>query len=117
MTNDSKNILQRGLENMHAPFSGFIRAQTTSSMLLLLSTVVALWWANSVYSSTYLNLVHTPVGLFLGDFELRASLKHIINDGLMVIFFLLLGLEIKREVLAGDLSQPENRRMLIFCAI
>jgi NhaA family Na+:H+ antiporter len=117
MTNDSKNILQRGLENMHAPFTGFIRAQTTSSMLLLLSTVVALWWANSVYSSTYLNLVHTPVGLFLGDFELRASLKHIINDGLMVIFFLLLGLEIKREVLAGDLSQPENRRMLIFCAI
>ncbi|MFT7091323.1 MAG: NhaA family Na+:H+ antiporter [Candidatus Azotimanducaceae bacterium] len=117
MTNDSKNILQRGLENMHAPFTGFIRAQTTSSMLLLLSTVVALWWANSVYSSTYLNLVHTPVGLFLGDFELRASLKHIINDGLMVIFFLLLGLEIKREVLAGDLSQTENRRMLIFCAI
>ncbi|MFT4798476.1 MAG: NhaA family Na+:H+ antiporter, partial [Candidatus Azotimanducaceae bacterium] len=107
----------RGLENMHAPFTGFIRAQTTSSMLLLLSTVVALWWANSVYSSTYLNLVHTPVGLFLGDFELRASLKHIINDGLMVIFFLLLGLEIKREVLAGDLSQTENRRMLIFCAI
>jgi NhaA family Na+:H+ antiporter len=117
MTDNSKNILQRGLENMHAPFSGFIRAQTTSSMLLLLSTVVALWWANSVYSSTYLNLVHTPVGLFLGEFELRASLKHIINDGLMVIFFLLLGLEIKREVLAGDLAQPENRRMLIFCAI
>jgi len=117
MTDNSKNILQRGLENMHAPFSSFIRAQTTSSMLLLLSTIIALWWANSVYSSTYLNLVHTPVGVFLGDFELRASLKHIINDGLMVIFFLLLGLEIKREVLAGDLAQPENRRMLIFCAI
>jgi NhaA family Na+:H+ antiporter len=117
MTNDSKNILQRGLENMHNPFSSFIRAQTTSSLFLLLSTIIALWWANSVYSSTYLNLVHTPIGLFLGDFELRASLKHIINDGLMVIFFFLLGLEIKREVLAGDLARPENRRMLIFCAI
>ncbi len=117
MTNESKNILQRGLEYMHEQFSSFIRAQTTSSLLLLLSTIVALWWANSDYSSTYLNLVHTPVGIFLGDFELRASLKHIINDGLMVIFFLLLGLEIKREVLAGDLAQPENRRMLIFCAI
>ena len=117
MTNDSKNILQRGLENVHNPFSNFIRAQTTSSLFLLLSTIIALWWANSVYSSTYLNLVHTPIGLFLGDFELRASLKHIINDGLMVIFFFLLGLEMKREVLAGDLARPENRRMLIFCAI
>jgi NhaA family Na+:H+ antiporter len=117
MTNDSKNVLQRGLENMHFPISSFIRAQTTSSLFLLLSTIVALWWANSVYSSTYFNLVHTPIGIFLGDFELKASLKHIINDGLMVIFFFLLGLEIKREVLAGDLAQPENRRMLIFCAI
>jgi NhaA family Na+:H+ antiporter len=117
MSNDSKNVLQRGLENIHHPFSNFIRAQTTSSLLLLLSTVVALWWANSAYSSTYLNLVHTPIGLILGEFELKTSLKHIINDGLMVIFFLLLGLEIKREVLAGDLANPNNRRMLIFCAL
>ncbi|MBB1363051.1 Na+/H+ antiporter NhaA [Shewanella sp. SR44-4] len=117
MANESKNILQRGLEYMHEPFSGFIRAQTTSSLFLLLSTILALWWANSAYSSTYLDLVHTPIGIFLGDVELRSSLKHIINDGLMVIFFLLIGLEIKREVLAGDLAKPENRRMLIICAI
>jgi NhaA family Na+:H+ antiporter len=115
--NDDKNVLQRGLESIQDPFSNFIRAQTTSSLFLLLATIVALWWANSAFSSTYLNLVHTQIGFFLGDFELRASLKHIINDGLMVIFFFLLGLEIKREVLAGDLAQPENRRMLIFCAI
>jgi NhaA family Na+:H+ antiporter len=117
MSNDPKNILQRGLENVQNPFSSFIRAQTTSSFFLLFSTIVALWWANSDYSSTYLNLVHTPIGIFLGDVELSASLKHVINDGLMVIFFFLLGLEIKREVLAGDLSQPEHRRMLIFCAL
>jgi NhaA family Na+:H+ antiporter len=117
MPNYSKNVLQRGLENIHDPFSSFIRAQTTSSMFLLLSTILTLWWANSAYSSAYLNLVHTPIGMYLGDFELRASLKHIINDGLMVIFFFLLGLEIKREVLAGDLARAENRRMLIFCAI
>jgi NhaA family Na+:H+ antiporter len=116
-TDDPKNRLQRGLENIQNPFSNFIRAQTTSSLLLLIATVAALCWANSSYSSTYVNLVNTPIGVFLGNFELRASLKHIINDGLMVIFFLLLGLEIKREVLAGDLAQPENRRMLIFCAI
>ena len=117
MANDTKNALQRGLENIHHPFSNLIRAQTTSSLFLLICTLVALWWANSVYSVTYLNLIHTPIGFFIGEFELRASLKHIINDGLMVIFFFLLGLEIKREVLAGDLAQPENRRMLILCAI
>lgn len=92
MNNDSQNILQRGLENIHNPISSFMRAQTTASLFLLLSTIIALWWANSAYSSTYLNLVHTPIGVFLGDIELRASLKHIINDGLMVIFFFLLDL-------------------------
>jgi NhaA family Na+:H+ antiporter len=117
MTEEPKNILQRGLENIHEPFSSFIRAQTTSSLFLLLSTIIALWWANSVYSPTYINLVHTPIGIFLGELELRASLKYIINDGLMVVFFFLLGLEIKREVLAGDLAMPENRRMLVFCAL
>ena len=115
MTDNSNNALQRGLENIHYPFSSFIRAQTTASWFLLLATILALWWANSDYS-TYQNLTRTSVGFFLGDFKLQASLKHIINDGLMVIFFFLLGLEVKREVLAGELSRPENRRMLILCA-
>ncbi|ASP49027.1 Na+/H+ antiporter NhaA [Cognaticolwellia beringensis] len=117
MSKDSKNLLERGLDNIQPQLSSFIRAQKTSSLFLLLSTIVALWWANSIYSASYFNLVHTPVGLFFGDLEFKASLKHIINDGLMVIFFFLLGLEIKREVLVGDLAQPENRRMLILCAL
>ena len=117
MTDDSKNVLQHGLENVQDPFSSFIRAQTTTSWVLLLATVLALWWANSDYSSTYQNLTQTSIGLFLGDSKLQASLKYIINDGLMVIFFFLLGLEIKREVLAGDFARKENRRMLILCAV
>lgn len=117
MSEESRNVLQRGLENMHDPFSSFIRAQTTSSLFLLFSTIAALWWANSAYSSNYVNLLQTPIGILLGDFELKASLKHIINDGLMVIFFFLLGLEIKREVLAGDLAQPAARHMLVMCAL
>ncbi|MEP7703280.1 Na+/H+ antiporter NhaA [Paraglaciecola sp. 25GB23A] len=117
MTTESKNALQRGLENVHQPFSKFIRTQTTSSLFLLFSTIAALWLANSEFSSAYLNLVHTPIGLFVGDLEIRASLKHFINDGLMVIFFFLLGLEIKREVLSGDLARAENRRMLMICAL
>jgi len=117
MTDDTDNILERGLKNLQSPFSNFIRAQTTSSLFLLVATIAALWWANSNYSSAYQNLTHTPIGFFLGDIEFKASLKHIINDGLMVIFFFLIGLEIKREVLAGDLAFSENRRMLIVCAV
>lgn len=117
MSDDSKNVLQRSVENFHHPFSSFIRAQTTASLFLLLATIVALWWANSAHSSLYDNLIHTPIGFFVGKLELRASLKHIINDGLMVIFFFLLGLEIKREILAGDLARRDNRRMLMLCAV
>tara|TARA_R110001583_G_scaffold195499_1_gene374358 strand:- start:17973 stop:19292 length:1320 start_codon:yes stop_codon:yes gene_type:complete len=108
--------LQRGLEKIQEPFANFIRAQTTASIFLLIATITALWWANSTYSLFYQQLVNTPIGFFIGDIELRASFKHIINDGLMVIFFLLLGLEIKREVMAGELASAENRRMLILCA-
>ena len=117
MTDHTNNLLQRGLKNIQPPFSTFIRAQTTSSLFLLVATITALWWANSDYASTYQNLTHIPIGIFLGDIELQASLKYIINDGLMVIFFFLIGLEIKREVLAGDLALSENRRMLILCAV
>lgn len=113
----SKNVLQRSLENVHGPFASFVHAQTTSSLVLLIATCVALWWANSAYSGTYQNLTHIQLGFVLGEYELKASLKHIINDGLMVVFFFLLGLEIKREVLAGDLALSENRRMLILCAM
>ena len=116
MTDDSNNVLQRGLENIHDSFSSFIRAQTTTSWFFLLATIVAQWWANWDYS-TYQNLTHTSIRFFLGDFKLQSSFKHIINDGLMVIFFFFLGLEIKREVIAGDLARPENRRMLVLCAI
>ncbi len=110
-------MLQRGLENVHSPFTAFIRAQTTSSLVLLVATSAALWWANSAFSNAYHNLTHIQLGFMLGDSELTASVKHIINDGLMVVFFFLIGLEIKREVLAGDLALSENRRMLILCAI
>jgi NhaA family Na+:H+ antiporter len=117
MTDDSDNVLQRSLENIHNPFSSFIHAQATASWFLLLATLAALGWANSDYYYVYQNLTHTPIGFFLGDFKLQASLKYIINDGLMVVFFFFLGLEIKREVLAGDLARPENRHMLILCAL
>jgi NhaA family Na+:H+ antiporter len=117
MHNTSKNMLERGLDNIQHPLSGFARAQTTSSLFLLAATITALWWANSEFFVSYFNLVFTPIRIILGEFELQTSVKHIMNDGLMVVFFFLLGLEIKREILAGDLALSENRRMLVLCAV
>ncbi|MEN3976875.1 Na+/H+ antiporter NhaA [Emcibacter sp. SYSU 3D8] len=117
MDPELKNLLKRGVDNIHGPYSNFVRAQTTASLFLLIATLVALWWANSAYAPAYHDLTHTPIGFFLGDLAFQASLKHIINDGLMVIFFFLLGLEIKREVLAGELARRDHRRMLIVCAV
>lgn len=119
MTDDSKNALQRGLENIQDPFSSFIRAQTTTSWFLLLATVIALWWANSEYYSTYQNLTQTSIGFSLGDYKLEASLSHIINDGFMVMFFFFLRLEIKQELLAGygvNFCNPLSLVPAIYCS-
>tara|TARA_R110000772_G_scaffold156823_6_gene268071 strand:- start:612 stop:1967 length:1356 start_codon:yes stop_codon:yes gene_type:complete len=117
MVDSSNNPLQRGLENIQAPFSKFIRAQTSSSIFMLVAAIAALWWANSAYSSFYQNLLATHLGIFFEEIKLEASLKHIVNDGLMVLFFFLIGLEIKRELLSGDLAKPASRYMLILCAL
>ncbi len=69
MTDDSKNVLQRGLENIHDPFSSFIRAQTTTSWFLLLATIVALWWANSDYYSTLIVMVNIAFAVGLIEFD------------------------------------------------
>ena len=116
MSNEPKNLLHAFLERVQGPFSAFIHAQRTSSIFLLAATLTALWWANSPHAAYYQSLIDTPIGVFVGGLELRAPLKHIINDGLMAIFFFLLGLEIKREVLAGEFAHPDNRRMLLLCA-
>ncbi|WP_232784972.1 Na+/H+ antiporter NhaA [Psychromonas sp. MB-3u-54] len=83
------------------PFSNFIRAQATASLFLLLAT----WWNNSDYSSTYQTLTHMQIGFFLSDIELQASLKHVINDGLMIIFFFFIGLEKTRSARRGSRYQ------------
>lgn len=98
-------------------FQRFLRTETASGMLLLGAAVVALIWANSSWGETYEHLWHQPLTLQLGQFKLTLSLHHWINDGLMAIFFLLVGLEIKREVMVGELSTPRLALMPIATAL
>ncbi len=86
------------------PFQEFARIQASSGIVLLACTVLALLWANSPWGEAYARLLETKASVGVGGFAITESLLHWINDGLMAVFFFVVGLEIKREVLAGELS-------------
>ena len=98
-------------------FSEFLESEQSSGIVLLLCTVASLGIANSILGEGYLELLHAKVGFDVGVVHLKQSVEHWINDGLMVIFFLLIGLEIEREIYAGELSDLKNASLPIFAAI
>jgi NhaA family Na+:H+ antiporter len=100
--------LERKLEKIAPPFQRFIHDQATGSVLLIICTIAALVVANSALSHRYESLLLTKVGLVFGDWSLAMSLHDWINEGLMSLFFFLLGLEIKRELLVGELRSPRQ---------
>lgn len=111
------NSLEKGFEKIFNPFEAFIKDQTTSSILLLLATVAALIVANSPYAENYQLILHTPFGFVLGDASFEMSLQHWINDGLMALFFFLLGMELKREILVGDINNADRFFPVAFAAV
>lgn len=82
----------------------FIEKESSSGILLIFATILALILSNSLLSDWYQLFLHIPVEIRIGALHLDKSLYHWVNDGLMVIFFLLIGLEVKREILEGHLS-------------
>lgn len=97
------------------PFEQFIHGEINSGILLVFCTIIALFLANSQFSEAYFHFLHVPLSLEIGSFKLSLSLHHWINDGLMALFFFLVGLEIKREILVGELSVL-RQAMLPVCA-
>ena len=80
------------------PFQEFAQRETAGGILLLFCTLIALVWANSPWAHLYDRLWHTEIELTVGVLHLGEDLLHWINDGLMAVFFFVVGLEIKREV-------------------
>jgi Na+:H+ antiporter, NhaA family len=99
------------------PFQEFAHNQASGGILLLLCTVVALAWANSAWRESYTSLWHTPVGVTFGSFVLQHDLHFWVNDALMAVFFFVVGLEIKRELLAGELASPRQAALPILAAL
>lgn len=114
MTNfpDRKKHFKRILQ----PFQEFIQTETFSGILLLFFTGLALIWTNTSLKDSYFNLWHTKISLGFGSFLLQEPLHFWINDGLMAIFFFMVGLEIKREILAGELSSPRLAALPVIAA-
>lgn len=104
-------------ENISQSFKDFLRNSIAGGIILLVCTLCALVWANSPYAHAYFELWETTVTLGAGSFSLSKTLHHWINDGLMVIFFFLVGLEIKREMLVGELASIRKAMLPILAAV
>ncbi|MCA9869974.1 MAG: Na+/H+ antiporter NhaA, partial [Anaerolineae bacterium] len=99
------------------PFQEFFKVEASSGIILMVVTAAALLLANSPWAADYFHLLETYLSVTFGQFDVSLSLLHWINDGLMAIFFFLVGLEIKREVLIGELSSPRKAALPIAAAI
>ncbi len=99
------------------PFQKFIKTESLSGILLFSATIIALIWVNSPYGYVYESIWQYKIGISFQDFELKKPLTLWINDGLMAIFFFLIGLELKREFIIGELNSLKKAAFPFFAAI
>lgn len=104
-------------ERAIAPFKRFAALEAAGGIVLLACTALALVWANSPWAASYHHLWELEIGLVAGPLDVRSTLHHFINDGLMAVFFFLVGLEIKREMLAGELASLRQSALPIAGAV
>jgi Na+:H+ antiporter, NhaA family len=108
---------ERRLFSTLTPLDRFVRTSISGIGLLLVGTVLAVVAANSPLSEVYTHVWETKLTVGIGGFGITESLRHWVNDGLMSLFFFLLGLEIKREVLVGELRSPRRAALPIAAAV
>jgi NhaA family Na+:H+ antiporter len=99
------------------PFVRFTQVEASSGIVLLGAALIAMVWANSAFSDVYQKILDTHVAVAVGGFHLDESLLEIINDGLMAIFFFVVGLEIKRELVVGELRDRRTAVLPVIAAL
>jgi len=104
-------------DQIFRPFQRFFRKEAASSILLIAATIMALIWTNSAIGETYHSFWHTEVSFSFGHFHINKTLVHWINDGFMSLFFFTVGLEIKREILVGELATPKKALLPVIAAL
>jgi len=109
--------LEKMFDKIVTPFEEFIHQETTSGILLMICTITALLVANTFLAASYQHLLHIPLSIGIGQWQIEKTLHHWINDGLMALFFFVVGLEIKREALVGELADPKQAALPIIAAM
>jgi len=112
-----RNSIERSFKQALSPFEDFVHKEASSGILLMACTVAALFLANSAMYPIYDAVLHHKFTIGSGIFSITHSLQHWINDGLMAIFFFMVGLEIKREILVGELADRKQAILPIAAAI
>jgi NhaA family Na+:H+ antiporter len=102
---------------LETPMEKFIKIESLSGILLFSATIIAVIWANSPWGHTYQQLWGYELGIKITDYQLVKPLILWINDGLMALFFFLIGLEIKRELAVGELNSPKKAVFPFFAAV
>lgn len=119
--NQNKGVIyapwERAFSKVLSPLEDFIHHQKTSGMLLMCSALIALMLANSFLAENYFHFIHLPVSISLGNWDISMTLHHWVNDGLMALFFFVVGLELKREIMVGELSDLRQAILPIIAAI
>lgn len=108
---------RKPIDRLVGPFVRFLHIEAASGVVLLICAVAALAAANSPISQSYLAFWETELGFTIGSFEFRHTLKHLINDGLMAVFFFVIGLEVKREMVLGELRELRRAALPIAAAL
>jgi len=108
---------EKRFQRLVSPFEEFIERETTSGLVLIAGTIVALLLANSVFRDAYETFMHTRMGITVGAWSLHMDLLHWINEGLMVVFFFVVGLEIRREIYRGELSEWRRAALPVVAAL
>jgi NhaA family Na+:H+ antiporter len=109
--------MNRVVQTIANPIQEFLKLQSASGILLFAFTIVAIAWSNSRWSDSYEEWWHTTLSFGFGTFIFSKSLLHWINDGLMTVFFFVVGLEIKREILIGELSSFRKAMLPVVAAV
>jgi len=112
-----KSTRQLVADQILRPAQQFFKKEASSSILLIAATIIALVWSNSDIGETYHSFWHTEVAFVFGQFNISKTVIHWVNDGLMALFFFTVGLEIKREILVGELASPKKALLPVIAAL